>query len=216
MACENATQPDSASSAISVSVSPCSLTVSAPTGYRRARQRARTPAQHVHQPRLVERRIGVGRAGEARHAARDRGLHLRLERRLVLLARLAQPRREIDQPGRDDPPRGIERALGRRGARRRVERGDAAPIDQDVARRIAPARGVDQACGRDAQRHAEAPATMLITAMRTAMPKVTCGRMTEWGPSATEESISTPRFIGPGCMTIASGAASASFSAVSP
>ena len=28
-----------------------------------------------------------------------------------------------------------------------------------------------------------------MTAMRTAMPKVTCGRITEWGPSATEESI---------------------------
>ncbi len=37
---------------------------------------------------------------------------------------------------------------------------------------------------------------MLITAMRTAMPKVTCGRMTLWLPSATDESISTPRLIG--------------------
>ena len=52
--------------------------------------------------------------------------------------------------------------------------------------------------------------------MRTAMPKVTCGRITECGPSATEESISTPRFIGPGCITMASGLASASLSAVRP
>jgi hypothetical protein len=57
---------------------------------------------------------------------------------------------------------------------------------------------------------------MLITAMRTAMPKVTCGRITECLPSATPESISTPRFIGPGCMTMASGFASASFSGVRP
>ena len=53
---------------------------------------------------------------------------------------------------------------------------------------------------------------MLITAIRTAMPKVTCGRITECLPSATAESISTPRFIGPGCITIASGFASASLS----
>jgi len=31
-----------------------------------------------------------------------------------------------------------------------------------------------------------------------AMPKGDCGRITECGPSATAESISTPRFIGPG------------------
>ncbi len=49
---------------------------------------------------------------------------------------------------------------------------------------------------------------MLMTAIRTAMPNVTCGRMTERAPSATADSISTPRFIGPGCMTIASGLAS--------
>jgi len=36
------------------------------------------------------------------------------------------------------------------------------------------------------------------------------------GPSATADSISTPRFIGPGCMTMQSGLASASFSEVSP
>src|SRR6266702_3627082 len=65
-------------------------------------------------------------------------------------------------------------------------------------------------------RHGQFPARMLITAMRTAMPKVTCGSITECGPSATEESISTPRFIGPGCMTMASGLARASFCGVKP
>src|SRR5258708_38068147 len=65
-------------------------------------------------------------------------------------------------------------------------------------------------------RHGQFPARMLITAMRTAMPKVTCGRITECGPSATEESISTPRFIGPGRMTMASYSARASFCGVKP
>ena len=57
---------------------------------------------------------------------------------------------------------------------------------------------------------------MLMTAIRIAMPNVTCGRMTDCLPSATLESISTPRFMGPGCSTIASGRASASLSSVSP
>ena len=44
-----------------------------------------------------------------------------------------------------------------------------------------------------------------ITAMRTATPISTCSRMTDCTPSATSESISMPRFIGPGCITSASG-----------
>ena len=52
--------------------------------------------------------------------------------------------------------------------------------------------------------------------MRTAMPKVTCGRITLWLPSATALSIYTPRLMGPGCMTMQSGLASASFSGVRP
>ena len=37
--------------------------------------------------------------------------------------------------------------------------------------------------------------------MRTASPFVTWSRMTLCGPSATSLSISTPRLIGPGCIT---------------
>ena len=52
--------------------------------------------------------------------------------------------------------------------------------------------------------------------MRTATPFETCSRITENGPSATAESISTPRFIGPGCITITSPAARRRRSGVSP
>jgi hypothetical protein len=46
------------------------------------------------------------------------------------------------------------------------------------------------------------------TAMRMATPISTCSRMTLWtGSSATALSISTPRFIGPGCITSALGLA---------
>ena len=42
--------------------------------------------------------------------------------------------------------------------------------------------------------------------MRTATPLRTWSRITDCGPSATSEAISMPRFIGCGCMTMASGA----------
>ena len=45
------------------------------------------------------------------------------------------------------------------------------------------------------------------TAMRTATPISTCSRMSDCALSATSVSISTPRFIGPGCMTSAPGLA---------
>ena len=54
------------------------------------------------------------------------------------------------------------------------------------------------------------------TAMRTATPFATCRRISDCGPSATASLISTPRFIGPGCMTIASGLAKQRRSAVMP
>ena len=59
-------------------------------------------------------------------------------------------------------------------------------------------------------------ATRSSTAMRTATPFVTCSVITERGPSATAPSISMPRFIGPGCMTMTSGFAILSLSVLTP
>jgi len=59
-------------------------------------------------------------------------------------------------------------------------------------------------------------ATVSSTAMRTATPLRTWARITDCGPSATSEEISMPRFMGPGCMTIASALASFKRGAVSP
>ena len=55
-----------------------------------------------------------------------------------------------------------------------------------------------------------------MIAMRTAMPLVTCERISDRSLSATSEAISRPRFIGPGCITTASGAARFSLSIVIP
>ena len=56
----------------------------------------------------------------------------------------------------------------------------------------------------------------VVWAIRTTRPFETCCRITDCGPSATADAISTPRFIGPGCITMASRLASARRSAVRP
>jgi len=65
-------------------------------------------------------------------------------------------------------------------------------------------------------RHRTAPASRYSSAIRIATPLVTWSVMTDWAPAATSAAISTPSFIGPGCMTSASGLAVASRAEVSP
>ena len=56
-----------------------------------------------------------------------------------------------------------------------------------------------------------------MQAMRTATPISTCSWIAERPrSSATEVAISTPRFIGPGCMISTSGLATFSLSSVRP
>ena len=52
--------------------------------------------------------------------------------------------------------------------------------------------------------------------MRTTIPLVTCCSITDWSESASSESISTPRLIGPGCMMIAPGLSQAARSLFRP
>src|SRR6185369_6090537 len=111
----------------------------------------------------------------------------------------------------------------------RAGRDDHAMLDQDSAGLVAVAGWVDQPRidegegpilflrwpgGQGWGRH-EFPVRLRVRAsrhaMRTATPISTCSRMTDrLISSATSESISTPRFIGPGCMIKASGLARAS------
>src|SRR5205814_1651877 len=101
---------------------------------------------------------------------------------------------------------------------------------QEAARLVAVGGGIDQArvdengaagvlrpvggfprCG-GVHRLGRFRASASSTAMRTATPISTWSRMTLRERSATVEAISTPRFMGPGCITTASGFARASFS----
>ena len=136
-ACEKATHPASASSPISVS-----STAGEPDGQRADRmdvrlvERASAVLQHLDQARLVERRIGVRRTGEARHPSGHRGVHFRFERGLVFEARLAQPRGKVDESGADDQSARVDRPFAR------IQPEGAAPIAATV-----PVGDVD---GRDA------------------------------------------------------------------
>ena len=212
----NALQPASVNSIISVSSAPFK-SVGQRTDREHARlvQRARAVLEHLHQARLIQRRIGIGRTGQRGHPARHRRIHLGFQRGLVFVARLAQARGNIDQTGHHDQAGGIDHLLRHKTLRRLADRSDALVGDEHILLRIDLVLRVDQATILDMNVHF-APAKVLITAMRTAIPKVTCGRMTDCVPSATLESISTPRFIGPGCITMASLFASASRSCVRP
>ena len=176
---------------------------------------ARPMLEHLDQTRLIEHRIGIRRTDQTGDTTGERGLHLGFECGLVFEARLTQPRRQIDQPWADHQPAGIDHPLGNKARRRRIDRDDASVVQMKMSDAIEPCGSIDEVPIADRDLH-RPPARMLITAMRTAIPKVTCLRITDCGPSATADSISTPRFIGPGCITIASGLASASFSAVRP
>src|SRR2546426_11522499 len=148
-----------------------------------------------------------------------------------LVAGLAQVDVHVHQPGGDNLVPHVPNlgAVGRPEAG--AKRGDFPVLNEDVRDLVeAPAR-VDHAAALQEQRlhhsgppdrfaasasSGRPPANRYSTAIRTATPFVTCSRITLWGPSATRASISTPRFMGPGCMIVMGRAAFSSRSAVTP
>ena len=146
---------------------------------------ARPVLEHLDQARLVEHRIGVGRTRERGHASRERGLHFGLERGLVLEAGLAQPRGEVDHAGHHPAACAINHPVGHKPRRRFANRNNATLCHMHIAHRVGLSRcnGCSLCSGmqgsridnRDSARriHHQDFASRLITAMRTAMPKVT-------------------------------------------
>ena len=65
-------------------------------------------------------------------------------------------------------------------------------------------------------RLAAPPSSRYSTAIRTLTPLATCSTIVDRGESATSAAISTPRFIGPGCITMACSGSSAIRLASSP
>ena len=89
-------------------------------------------------------------AGRGGHGA---GAH----RLLVLLPGLAQVDVDVDQPGRDHQPGGVERLGVLRRLDAAVEPGDAAVLDQQVERLVEVLAGIDHPAAMDQKfRHAQA------------------------------------------------------------
>ncbi len=119
-------------------------------------QRPRSMLQHLHEAGLVERRIGIRRTNERRDAAGQRRVELGLERGPVLGARLAQPRRQVDEARAHHQTGRVERAARPEVVRRaRLDDGDdATGVDEDVARSVEPGGRVDDAAVADGDLHA--------------------------------------------------------------
>ncbi len=109
--------------------------------------------EHFHQARLIERRIRVGRAGEAGHAARGGGGHLRLQGGPILETGLAQPRREVDQAGADHQAVGLDDPVGMETLGRAADAGDLAGGDEQIALRVDAVGGIDEATVPDMDFH---------------------------------------------------------------
>ena len=166
-------------------------------------------------PGVIVDRIGVRHARDRGEAAGNRRRRAGRDRLLVLLARLAQMHVDVDQAraprSSPDCTAMTLRAVGRQVLADPRDRGHPRSARRTRRRVLAPDRRRVRLFSSNvssvAPRCLLAPASRYSTAIRTATPLATCSRITEYGPSATSESISTPRFIGPGCMMMTSGCA---------
>ena len=144
----------------------------------------------------------VRHRADGREAARGRGARAGRDRLLVLEARLAEVRVQVDEARRDDEARGVDDLGPLRRAIFSSTFATTPSLQEDVERLVEVARRVDDAAAPEEDGASLivplAPIRRYRTAIRTATPFSTWSRITESGPSATAESISTPRFIGPG------------------
>src|SRR6185437_11964788 len=175
-------------------------------------------ARALHQVRrragIVVHRAGVGHGADGGEAAGGGGARSGFDGLLVLEAGLAQMHVQINEPGRDDHPGAIEHARPVDG-NLRTQILDAIALNHHVADAVQPDRGIGQSPVLEDEAHADAtPSSSCKTAMRMSTPFSTCSRITDCGESATSALISTPRIIGPGCITSASGLAARSRSRV--
>src|SRR6185312_14217068 len=151
-------------------------------------------------------------------AARRRRRAGRFQAFAMLGPRFAGEDAAVDQAGRQHQPAAVHHfGIVRFGIveQTRADIGDAAILDQQAALGVQPAGRINQACVAegDAPVHAMPRESASRIAMRMATPISTCSAMTLTSTSsAMSEAISTPRFIGPGCITSAPGLAWLSFS----
>src|ERR1039457_1730641 len=170
-------------------------------------------------PGGVGDRIGVGHGVNRCVAAEGSRQRAGLDRFGVLATRLAQVGMQIDEAGERHQSISLKdaRAAVRQAGfdcrdhavvEQHVHRlgalGNAVALEQPATHAAPPSVSVSSS-GNGSKPIADSlpPRRRYRTAIRTLTPFVTCSTITERAESATSAAISMPRFIGPGCMTIA-------------
>ena len=187
-----------------------------------ARRGGGTAHQEIHQRRLINHRVGVGHHDHAGDAARGRCGAGALKALAMLRAGLPGKDARINQAWRQHQAMAVDDfRIGGFGVveQTRADIGDLAVLHQKSAPHIHAAGRINQAGileGNPAV-HAIPRDSTSRMAMRMATPISTCSeiRLTTTS-SAMSDAISTPRFMGPGCMTSAPGLAIASLARSRP
>ena len=184
-------------------------------GQQRNRPRGLTlPRDEGNQRGIIKGGVGIRQHANGGDAARCGGLRGGGDGFPMLCAGFAEVGAQINQARCETGARGIHHGgtFGRSQASAAI--GDQPITDQQSTQRIKARGWVEQAgIGDDRVSHAQRfrgnwRESISSTAMRQATPISTCSPITlRVGWSATALSISTPRFIGPGCITIESGLA---------
>ena len=139
----------------------------------RAMKRLRPQSQHVHQTRLVKHRIGIRRTHHAGHPA------CRCSSDFARQRSAFDVHGKVDEPRRDDKSFGVDLAVAVPICRCRADTDYFSGGDEQVRYLIKGGGGIDDASPADGNLYRVAPARIAITAIRTAMPYVTCGRITD-------------------------------------
>src|SRR5439155_17707235 len=151
--------------------------------------------------RIVVRRLRIRHRCDRGKTTGNSGVATGGNRLGFFRAGFAKVDMDIEKARSDNQPIRIEdRKIGPVGA---PDFPDLAVTNDDVGHLVQVSGGIDNPAVFDNQIH-HPPSSRYSTAMRTATPEATWSRMTEYGPSATSVAISTPRFIGPGCMMMTS------------
>ena len=108
---------------------------------------ARAPRDELDDRHVIDRRLGVGQRHHRRDAARRGGMARALDRFHVLGAGFTQLHAHIDETRCETQPASVDDLgiLGKAGiGKPRADRGDLVAFDQEIARRIEPAVGIDE------------------------------------------------------------------------
>src|SRR5579864_1759279 len=162
----------------------------------------------------VEHRRGVGHAAHGSEAASCGCRRSGCYRFLVALPGLAQMSMQVNESGRDDQTLRLNFFVSSAANFvRRCNLRDLPVAQKKVHDRVHTCEGIDDASSANQQRsrpvifrhtYLALPRARASTAMRSGTPFFTSSTITDCGQSATSQVSSSPRIIGPGCISRAS------------